>query len=262
MSDKINVMIVEDQAMPRQLFEAIVKSQQKFNLAVSIDNAAIADICCARHAIDLVLMDVVTKNGASGLVAAEKIKAQNKKVKIIIVTSMPECSYVERAKKIGVEGFWYKDFSPEPILSLIGRVLNGEFVYPDDVPEVQLGLAKSGEITARELEILREMTGGFTNAEIAENSAFRKSGCAITLPICLKKRDSEAAPNLPCAQERRESSYLTERRTTFRKRKKLPSKTSVSPFKREEKEKTAVFCCALKSGRTFRFTAFFMPIFF
>ena len=122
MSDKINVMIVEDQAMPRQLFEAIIKTQPKFNLSVSIDNAAIADICCARHAIDLVLMDVVTKNGASGLVAAEKIKAQNKKVKIIIVTSMPECSYVERAKKIGVEGFWYKDFSPEPILSLIGRV--------------------------------------------------------------------------------------------------------------------------------------------
>ena len=137
MSDKINVMIVEDQAMPRQLFEAIVKSQQKFNLAVSIDNAAIADICCARHAIDLVLMDVVTKNGASGLVAAEKIKAQNKKVKIIIVTSMPECSYVERAKKIGVEGFWYKDFSVEPILTIIERALSGESVYPDDVPEIQ-----------------------------------------------------------------------------------------------------------------------------
>ena len=164
MSDKINVMIVEDQSMPRQLFEVIIKAQPKFNLTVSIDNAAIADICCARHAIDLVLMDVVTKNGASGLVAAEKIKAQNKKVKIIIVTSMPECSYVERAKKIGVEGFWYKDFSPEPILTLIERVLSGESVYPDDVPEIQLGLAKSGELTARELEILREMTGGFTNA--------------------------------------------------------------------------------------------------
>ena len=36
------------------------------------------------------------------------------------------------------------------------------------MPEIQLGLAKSGELTARELEILREMTGGFTNAEIAE----------------------------------------------------------------------------------------------
>lgn len=168
MEDKINVMIVEDQSMPRQLFEAIIGTQPKFRLAVSIDNAAIADICCERHDVDLVLMDVVTKNGASGLVAAEKIKARNKKVKIIIVTSMPECSYVERAKKIGVEGFWYKDFSVEPILTLIERVLSGERVYPDDVPEVALGLAKSGEMTARELEVLREMTGGFTNAEIAE----------------------------------------------------------------------------------------------
>ena len=168
MNDKINVMIVEDQAMPRQLFEAIIKTQPEFNLEVSIDNAAIADICCARHGIDLVLMDVVTKNGASGLAAAEQIKAQNSKVKIIIVTSMPECSYVERAKKIGVEGFWYKDFSVEPILTLVQRVLNGERVYPDEVPEVSLGLASSGELTARELEILREMTGGFTNTEIAE----------------------------------------------------------------------------------------------
>ena len=158
MKDKINVMIVEDQAMPRQLFEAIIKTQPEFNLEVSIDNAAIADICCARHGIDLVLMDVVTKNGASGLAAAEKIKAQNRKVKIIIVTSMPECSYVERAKKIGVEGFWYKDFSVEPILTLVQRVLNGERVYPDEVPEVSLGLATSGELTARELEIDRKST--------------------------------------------------------------------------------------------------------
>ena len=168
MKDKINVMIVEDQAMPRQLFEAIIKTQPEFNLEVSIDNAAIADICCARHGIDLVLMDVVTKHGASGLAAAEKIKTQNRQVKIIIVTSMPECSYVERAKQIGVEGFWYKDFSVEPILTLVQRVLNGERVYPDEVPEVSLGLATSGELTARELEILREMTGGFTNTEIAE----------------------------------------------------------------------------------------------
>lgn len=170
MSDKVNVMIVEDQAMPRQLFEAIVKSAPTLNLALSVDNAEIADICCERHDVDLVLMDVVTKNGASGLVAAEKIKAANKKIKIIVVTSMPECSYVERAKQIGVEGFWYKDFGTEPILSVIDRVLNGETVYPENRPEVMLGLAKGSELSERELEILREMTGGFTNAEIAEKT--------------------------------------------------------------------------------------------
>lgn len=168
MSDRVNVMIVEDQAMPRQLFEAIIRSDEKLTLAVSIDNADIADICCARHNVDLVLMDVVTKNGASGLLAAEKIKAADKNVKIIIVTSMPEYSFVERARNTGVEGFWYKDFSQEPILSLIHRVLDGEIVYPCDMPKVMLGLADSGEFTERELEILREVTGGFTNAEIAD----------------------------------------------------------------------------------------------
>lgn len=197
MKDKINVMIVEDQAMPRQLFEAIIKTQPEFNLEVSIDNAAIADICCARHGIDLVLMDVVTKNGASGLAAAEKIKAQNRKVKIIIVTSMPECSYVERAKKIGVEGFWYKDFSVEPILTLVQRVLNGERVYPDEVPEVSLGLATSGELTARELEILREMTGGFTNTEIAEKLGISEKRVRNHVANMLEKRDSEIVRNLP-----------------------------------------------------------------
>ena len=167
MNDLVNVMIVEDQAMPRQLFETIVRSSPRLHYVLSIDNADIADLCCERNFIDLVLMDVVTKNGASGLVAAEKIKKHSPKVKIIIVTSMPECSYIERAKKIGVEGFWYKDFGEEPILSLIDRVLDGEVVYSLDKPKVRLGLAKGEELTERELEILRELTGDLTNAEIA-----------------------------------------------------------------------------------------------
>ena len=45
----------------------------------------------------------------------------------------------------------------------------GESVYPDATPELQLGLASSHEFTERELEVLREMTGGDTNQEIAEH---------------------------------------------------------------------------------------------
>lgn len=187
MKDKFNVMVVEDQAMPRQLFETIIKSDEKLNLVLSIDNAEIADICCKRHNIDLVLMDVVTKDGANGLSAAERIKRDNKNIKIIIVTSMPEYSYVKRAKKIGVEGFWYKDFSKEPILSLIDRVLNGEIVYPIDKPSVTLGLATSNEFSERELEILKEVTGGFTNAEIAEKYGISEKRVRNLVSIMLNK---------------------------------------------------------------------------
>lgn len=163
------VLVVEDQVMPRQLFEMFILSSEQFTLAASIDCAVLADVYCAGGGIDLILMDVVTKNGANGLEAAENIKQRWPKIRIIIVTSMPECSYLERARKIGVDSFWYKEISREPILSLMERTMAGESVYPDAPPEIRLGLAMSGEFTQTELLILRELTGGYTDAEIGEH---------------------------------------------------------------------------------------------
>ena len=113
-------------------------------------------------------MDVVTRGGESGLDAAERIKRAFPQIKIIIVTSMPECSYLDRAREIGVESFWYKEEQRESLLDVMERTMAGESVYPDATPEMQLGLASSYELTDRELEVLREMTGGDTNQEIAE----------------------------------------------------------------------------------------------
>lgn len=73
---KYSVMIVEDQQMPKALFSHFVESSDKFYLQVAIENASVADIVCTRTPVDLILMDVVTENGESGLEAAAKIKAK------------------------------------------------------------------------------------------------------------------------------------------------------------------------------------------
>ena len=165
---KYKVMIVEDQTMPRQLFELRIQSSEHFEVAISIDNAALADVYCLRFPVDLILMDVITRDGENGLDAAARIKRAFPQLKIIIVTSMPECSYLKRAKEIGVESFWYKEEQRESLLDVMERTMNGESVYPKVTPELRLGLASSYELTQRELEVLREMTGGDTNQEIAE----------------------------------------------------------------------------------------------
>ena len=113
---KYKVMIVEDQTMPRELFELRIQASEHFEVALSIDNAALADVYCLRFPVDLILMDVVTRNGESGLDAAERIKRAFPQIKIIIVTSMPECSYLSRAREIGVESFWYKEEQRESLL--------------------------------------------------------------------------------------------------------------------------------------------------
>ncbi len=166
---KYKVMIVEDQTIPRQLFELRVQSSERFELAISIDNAAMADIYCLKYPVDLILMDVVTRDGESGLNAAARIKRAFPKIKIVIVTSMPECSYLNRARAMGVESFWYKEEQRESLLEIMERTMDGESIYPDAPPELRLGLASSYDFTERELEVLREITGGDTNQEIAEH---------------------------------------------------------------------------------------------
>ena len=163
-----NVMVVEDQAMPRQLFEAFISMSDRFNLVHSIKNADMADIYCEQSKIDLILMDVCTELNSNGLEAAERIKQKHPEIKIIIVTSMPEVSYLERAKAIGVDSFWYKEVSEEPILELMDRTMAGESIYPDSTPAVSFGNIKSTDLSKREIQVLREVIMGFTNAEIAE----------------------------------------------------------------------------------------------
>ena len=163
-----NVLIVEDQEMPRELFEIYIHSSPQFNHLLSVANASAALSVCEHNQVDLILMDVMTELGSSGLDAAEEIKRAHPQIKIIIVTSMPEYSWLERARRIGVDSFWYKDGQKESILDVMARTMQGEHIYPDDTPLVPIGNATNHEFTERELDILKELTTGDTNSEIAE----------------------------------------------------------------------------------------------
>lgn len=163
-----NVLIVEDQDMPRELFEIYINSSEKFNHLLSVANASAALSVCKNNRVDLILMDVMTELGSSGLDAAEEIKKAFPEIKIIIVTSMPEYSWLERARKIGVDSFWYKDGQKDGILEVMERTVAGESIYPDETPLVHIGNTTNHEFTERELDILKELTTGDTNAVIAE----------------------------------------------------------------------------------------------
>lgn len=162
------VLIVEDQAMPRELFEIYINSSDKFSHLLSVANASAALSVCKNNKVDLILMDVMTALGSSGLDAAEEIKKEFPEIKIVIVTSMPEYSWLERARNIGVDSFWYKDGQKESILDVMERTMAGENIYPDETPLIHIGNTTNHDFTERELEILKELTTGDTNTAIAE----------------------------------------------------------------------------------------------
>lgn len=86
----VHVLIVDDQRTGRYVLEECVTNLDGYTLVRSIENAAMAELYCECGRIDLILMDVCTAHGESGLAAAAKIKQLYPYIKIIIVTSMPE----------------------------------------------------------------------------------------------------------------------------------------------------------------------------
>lgn len=164
----IQVMIVEDDPMAQKLLEIFVSENSGYQVAHIIESAAMAEFYCMTHHIDLILMDVCTAMNVSGLEAAEKIKSRFPNIKIIIITSQPECSFIDRARAAGVESFWYKTASAEEILTVMDRTMAGERIYPDNTPSLKLGVADSDKFSERELEVLRLVVAGETDAAIAE----------------------------------------------------------------------------------------------
>ena len=152
-----SVLIVEDQKMAQENMEAIIKSSENYTLAGIIPNAADAELFCMREAVDLVLMDVCTARDENGIEACAVIKKKFKEIKVIVVTSMAEHTFIEKARAARADSFWYKDASRGELMTVMNQTMAGEHIFPDKTPEVKLGLTTSYELTKPELDVLRAL---------------------------------------------------------------------------------------------------------
>ena len=162
-----SVVIAEDYKMVREVFTTTVENAPAYRLAGAYATATEAAEHCLAFPVDLLLLDVLFPGGISGLEAARIVKARQPETKIIIVTSMPELSFLRRAREIGVESFWYKEVQEQPLLEIMDRTMAGQSVYPDAPPPVAVGNASSADFTEREAAVLRELVSGAGNREIA-----------------------------------------------------------------------------------------------
>lgn len=168
MEKRIRVVIADDQNVSRGFFEMFVRASMKYELLAGLRTADEAVTFVDSHETDLLILDVMMLDGIDGLTAAEQIKQRHPDVKIILTTSASETSWEEKAREIGVESFWYKEYDEHGIQEIMDRTMNGESVYPGDVPRVPFGKITRAELTERELDVLRELTASLTTEEIAE----------------------------------------------------------------------------------------------
>ena len=161
------VLIVEDQRMAQENMESIIAQSEYYTLAGIIPNAADAELFCMRGGVDLILMDVCTARDENGIEACGVIKKKFPKIKVIVVTSMAEHTFIEKARAARADSFWYKDASHGELIAVMDRTMAGERIFPDKTPEVKLGFTTSYELTQSELEVLRALMQSTSDEDAA-----------------------------------------------------------------------------------------------
>ncbi len=162
------VMLIERNPMVQKLMEIFLSSGSQCQLVHSLNSVAYAEQYCTNHPVDLILIDMATAMEDDGLECVKRLKVRFPNVKIIMITDLPEYSYITCAKQIGAESFWYMEPVAESLFAIIDKTMEGESIYPDSALVSKLGCALSTDFTERELEVLREVVGGKTDAAIAE----------------------------------------------------------------------------------------------
>lgn len=190
------VLIVEDQALARSYLISCVEKCADCEVACALTCAETAPQKCDESDISLVLMDICTERDSDGLAAAEKIKKRHPSIKVVMVTSMLEGRFLDRAKQIGADSFWYKDAPSEDLVSVIEGTLAGKAYWPDSTPHVQLGRALSCDLSDQELETLRLLCEGNSNAEIAEKLNIAESSVRTYINRMLTKTGYESRNRL------------------------------------------------------------------
>ena len=164
----IQIMLVIDDPMLGRLLEEYFNYMKLEYVVQRTDSVSIVEAVPVGNPIDLFLLDIGRETGAVNIKKAERIKSLYPHIKSLMITDLPDPGLMERAYKTGIDSFWYKNSDLEDLVSIIEKTIGGERVFPTESKVVSFGNAFSDDMTKRELEVLREVADGETDAAIAQ----------------------------------------------------------------------------------------------
>jgi DNA-binding NarL/FixJ family response regulator len=171
----IRVLVADDQSMVRAGFRMLLAGEPDIEVVAEASNGIEAVAMAARTDPAVILMDIRMPE-LDGLEATRRILAADGAARVLILTTFGLDEYVYEALCAGASGFVLKDDPPEQLISAVRTVAAGNALLspavtkrvirqftriPRPVPPKELA-----ELTERELEILRLIATGLSNAEI------------------------------------------------------------------------------------------------
>jgi two-component system, NarL family, response regulator LiaR len=175
MSDEITVLLVDDHAMVRQGVRAFLATQPDLSVVAETGSGAEAVTLAAQYVPDVVLMDLIMPD-MDGVEATRRVKQASPRSQVVVVTSYHEDEHIFPALRAGALSYLLKDLGSDELASAIRKAAAGEAVLHPRVAarvikELQGARAEKvnpfTELSERELEVLKLIADGMSNAEMA-----------------------------------------------------------------------------------------------
>jgi NarL family two-component system response regulator LiaR len=175
MSEPITVMLVDDHAMVRQGVRAFLATQPDLSVVGEAGSGEEAVKMAAQFVPDVILMDLIMPN-MDGVEATRRVKQVSPRSQVVVLTSYHEDENIFPALKAGALSYILKDLSAEELASAVRKAAVGEAVLHPRVAarvikEVQGARGEKvnpfTELSQRELEVLKLIADGMSNAEMA-----------------------------------------------------------------------------------------------
>ncbi|MBM7618823.1 DNA-binding NarL/FixJ family response regulator [Bacillus tianshenii] len=176
----IKVLIVDDQELIRESLSIVLGGEADFEIVGVAEHGEKGLHSVERLDPDIVLMDIHMPV-MDGVQATGEIKKRFPSVKVMILTTFEELTYVREALAAGAEGYLLKAIHPKDLASGIRLVHHGgtlitqeiakqlisEWVKPHESIKEEKNQKNSFRLTEREIEILQLLSNGFSNKEMA-----------------------------------------------------------------------------------------------
>ena len=173
-----SILIVEDHELTRFGLKTAFETNNFVNKIYEAESAEKAIEIVNNNHIDLIVMDLGLP-GMNGIEATQKIKELDNDIKIVILTSHNDEQEVLNSLKAGANAYCSKEINPKRLIQVIQSVLDGAAWFDPSISHIVLQAATSSQsndtsspekdygLTSREAQILKLITEGYSNIEIA-----------------------------------------------------------------------------------------------
>jgi DNA-binding NarL/FixJ family response regulator len=188
----IRLLLLDDHILFREGLRRLLISEPDFETVAECGTPAEALEALSRWHVDIILLDFDLEDDIGTHFISSAI-ASGYKGKILMVTAGMSPPDISASWKLGISGIFLKHSSPATLLQAIRTVAaGGEFIDPKLAAGVGRGLESkvqtaTGQLTAREQEVLRSVFEGLTNKEIAHRIGVSQSSVKATLQQLFEK---------------------------------------------------------------------------